>query len=286
MNMRTMPETTGSNRIERAKVGIFLGISLVFVGGLFLCGSFVQRTLIDLSDLSFFPHWSLNQFQSYFSGPLPTDATDINYISKDNAGQLTFKASPSSATGFASRFCFGFLYRGYDPFNAVDDEKAQNGYLIQTERDYFYYSHSQGTSTTYLGNRCYDTNRGGLHQIAINETNPNQYTRRVEVLSVSLTQHLPHKCDGIHISYRNQGELVVGDVPKTVASHYGAADTWDVTVTPGARYEVRVSLVKPTPDTPYGNQLHLTTGAVSVNGNEPYCADCWRDTRGEATSDG
>ncbi len=235
--------------------------------------------------LSFFPRWNLTEIQSYFTGPIPEGAIDIHYQSGDSYGQLSFKAPPASAMEFVNRFCTRFLYQGYDPFNASDDGTAENGHLIQTQANYFYYSYSVGTPSTYYGSRCYGSSREPYepYQILVDKTNVDQYIVRLEISPRCDNPLAPHRCDGFPVQYSDHGVLSINGPSQTFRGHFASGDRWGLAVKPGARYQITVTSLGLTTGLPSGSPLRLTTIAYAA---DTYCAECWLDVLGATTASG
>jgi hypothetical protein len=270
----------------RHSIVILSPIIIIFVAALITLYLALDRYL-DEQDYLFAPRWRLGELEESFTGTLPQDAAEISYQSAAAYGLLTFKASPASASDFAHRFCYGFLYQGYDPFKAVDNVSREEGYLIKTERESFYYSSSPDTPTTFYGNRCLDYDRGGMHQILLDTTDSNSYSVSLEISATCYNTNSPHPCDGDYIEYEDRGSLTVNDVPQAVRSRYAAGDTWRADVTPNAMYETVVRLVETENVSVDNSHISLRTLPIlSRRGDDPYCEACWADTRGNVTPDG
>ena len=256
---------------------------LVISGFLFL-GSIVAYIVQppQVDGYLFSPKWSLEDLKHYFTGELPQSAVDIQYQSRGSYGLLSFKSSPTDALAFAHRFCYGTLLTGYDPFNSVDtnDNKSDDGYLIQTNSEYFYYSHPIHTDNTLLGNRCSDIRRGGIHQLVVYTQDKTQYEVKLEISATCTNQNAPHPCDGIAVRYSKHGSIKLNTTYE-VDARYAGGDSWDISLEPNKQYTLRVK-----PKTGQQDQtrhdFQANTSPSIVTGNEPYCEACWLDMRGSS----
>jgi hypothetical protein len=258
--------------------GIFVIAGLLLVAFVFFVQYELQKPRPDL----FGPVWSLEDLQHYFVGELPPNAIDIQYQSLTSDGLLSFKASPSDVLEFAQRFCYGSLLSGYDPFNSVDtnDNKSGDGYLIQTNPEYFYYSHPIHIDNTILGNRCNDLKRGGIHQLVVYTKDKTHYEIKLEISATCTNQNAPHPCDGVAVRYSKHGSIKL-NTTYTVDSHYAEGDSWDISLEPNKQYTL---IVKPK-EGQLDQSRHDFQAAILplvVTGNEPYCEACWVDTRGSS----
>ncbi|MCA9909474.1 MAG: hypothetical protein KC519_12545, partial [Anaerolineae bacterium] len=103
---------------------ILMALALVVVLGLASFTCFLIAMAISLetnNDTAFLAVWSLDELQENFIGPLPEDATEIEYEEGPVYALLTFQASPSSVDSFVRLFCYDMLYSGFDPFNSIDE---------------------------------------------------------------------------------------------------------------------------------------------------------------------
>lgn len=258
-------------KIGRAKATLILtGFTLIFL--ILTYGSQALK-----SDRYLFSgKWDLEYLQQAFIGDLPEGAIDIRYQSLGNYALLNFRASPPEALEFAQRFCYGVLFEGYDPFNSVDNHDAGNGYLIQTNPQYFYYSHPINPAKAQLGNRCSDIQRGGLHQIVVNTEQSDLYEITLEVSATCANQNAPHPCDGISIAYRTQGSIQL-DESYMVRSRYAEGDSWNITLEPNEHYYL---ILKSNDTQPIQNRGGVQVSIIPIltSGNEPYCEACWINT--------
>ena len=250
--------------------------------GLLLVIGFIQNEIHKPRPSLFGPQWSLEEFQYYFVGDLPKTATDIQYRSLTGYGLLSFKASPSDAIAFAQHFCYGSLLTGYDPFNSFDtfDNKSGDGFLIQTQSRYFYYSHSIHTVNTQLGNRCNDIKRLGLHQIVVYTQDKTQYEVKLEISSTCGSQAAPHPCDGLPVPYTNHGSMKL-NTTYVVNARYAEGDTWEISLEPNKQYTLFVKPRGAQSQTRHDFQA-ATVPALTSESDTTYCEACWLDTRGSS----
>jgi hypothetical protein len=197
---RTLSEAALKHR-GKTLVAIYLGICLSVL--IFLMGALVAAWTHECSDYLFSARWCLDELETLFTGPLPADAADIHYDNGPVYALLSFKAPPESANEFANRFCAGFLYQGYDPFNTQDNVSGDIGHLVQTQEDMFYYSSSPDSSRTLYGNRCFDLARGGLNQILVDRTLPETYTIKLEISGGCNSRARPYPCSVPPTDYPN-----------------------------------------------------------------------------------
>jgi len=177
--------------------------------------------------------------QEQYIGQLPSDAVDIEYAMNEqryNYALLSFTASPISADEFVSRFCFNFLYQGFDPFNAIDDLEGNTGFLIRTNPSYYYYSKSPNTPPTIFGNRCFHNQQGGLLQIRIDRSNPDYYHVKLEISAYCENRDAPHPCEGRHIVYRDLGGIAVDSAPIVLEPRIAHGQAWQVSLESDATY--------------------------------------------------
>lgn len=258
-----------------AAIRLILAICFVAAGANYLLGGWGGQQW-QCADSLFFGTWTLGEFQAYFTGEIPKDATEIDYFCDPVYGLLSFKAPPASAVEFADRFCYGFRYQGYDPFSATDDEEPKGGFLIRTERSHYYYSHSPNPPSTIYGNRCFDFKRGGLHQILVDQSNPDIYIVKLDISSVCThpSENHEHKCDGHPIEFENQGFLTADMPTRHIKSQYATGHQWEVFVSPGDNYEITINLIESAEKSTYGNQFHLSV-LPQYQANAPSCEACW-----------
>lgn len=148
--------------------------------------------------------YTLDEIGQAINSPIPTDATDIVYSSETRYGyfiKLSFKAPPKSALTFAEHICGEMLYQGYDPFIATDSSSSKPDYFLIKYVGYAYFSHSN-TSQAIYGNRC-QLNKPRLFnpiQVSVDQTDPNQYQIRFELLESSCSMGLTCSGYGIETS--------------------------------------------------------------------------------------
>jgi hypothetical protein len=193
--------------------------------------------------LSWFAPWTFEYVQEYYIGHLPEDAANVEYSNRntDLYASVSFSASPVSTNQFVTQFCYGKLYAGYDPFNAIDAPDAETSILIRTEENHFYYSHSPNIPSTVFGNRCYDSEQGGIIQIRIDQTNADLYQVRLDISGYCNLRTPPRPCGGQVIEYEDGGYLVVGDEPLILQPQRGTGISWRVEVERHGFYELQIT---------------------------------------------
>lgn len=104
---------------------VILAIMVLFVSVMHLL---VTSGIVD--DYLDYPVGSLRALTHHFIGELLEIAIAVPYESSvdhyrgHEYGLLKFKAEPTEMIEFVNRFCEGFGYKGYDPFNAIDIREA------------------------------------------------------------------------------------------------------------------------------------------------------------------
>jgi hypothetical protein len=262
-------------KIGKAKTVLILAV-LSFMTLLFVYLMQSQKP----DEFLFGAKWSLDELEQQFIGALPKSAMDIEYQSLANYALLSFKASPQEVLEFAKRFCYGSLIAGYDPFNSIDTDGSNGTYLIQTNPEYFYFSHSINNLDTQLGNRCSDIQRGGLHQIVVYTQDDNLYEVKLEISGTCTNQNAPHPCDGIAIAYTNQGSIELSK-SYSIQGRYTEGDSWEISLEPDKQYKL---IVKPKDIEQNQSRSDYQVSVIPTltSGNEPYCEACWINTHGSS----
>lgn len=252
----------------------FIGLLfLVLIGVSFIAAPKPKQLLLGAQ-------WSLEELEKLFIGNFPKNATDVQYQSLANYALLSFSSPPSDALEFAKRFCYGSLIEGYDPFSSIDSNNLSDDILIQTNPDYFYYSHSINNLNPQMGNRCSDLRRGGLHQIVVYKNDDNLYQVKLEISATCNNQNAPHPCEGIAVSYTNHGAMKIGQF-YSFKSKYAEGDSWGIPLESKRQYKL---IIKPKEGQQSQNQsdFQALITPVLASDNETYCEACWVNTRGSS----
>ncbi len=280
--MRTRPWTT---------ILLIWGVAVIVLFSALLWFAFPTiRNLYDFffgDGLTWFRPWTLEFVQEQFIGSIPPNATNVEYTDKDqnhSYALLSFSAPPAEADEFVSRFCFGRLFRGYDPFNAIDNVEDDLGHPIRTEPAHYYFSYSPDTSSDVYGNRCYENTRGGLLQIRIDRSQMDFYHVKLEISGYCQNPIAQHPCDGHSIDFFDMGTLDVEE-EVTILSRLGGGSEWEISVEENQLY--RITLV---PLFEVANESGHASIATFPNVNENQapvtCDDCRITVQGNVGTDG
>lgn len=256
---------------------VYLSIVLVVV--LFIV--FILSPFIPSNDYLLVARWTLPELESQFIGSLPESAVNIDYEEAPLYALLKFEATPNDVKNFTERFCNGFGYAGYDPFNAIDDYSVDSrNYLMQTSENQFYYSYSNNVSDHIWGNRCFQQIRGGLVQIRVDKSSNDLHEVWLEILVSCHSDVSPTPCSGNYIDYAEAEDLLVGEDLYILPEHLSGM-MWNINVEPNQQYILSIESE---------NADRLTGVSVRVipvlsNTEEPYCEDCWIDERGVGIQD-
>lgn len=243
-----------------------MGLTVAY--GIFVVQRFLQMPLLK--------QWDLEAIQTALTGPLPEDATDIEFPSGENRIDIRFRASPQAAMEFVSRFCYSILYECYDPFNAQDDGDVLQGHLVQNSLTAYYFSYSVNTPTVW-GNRCIDLQHG-LHQISVDKSDAEAYEVRFNAPGACNNAMTPFRCEGDFIAFERQVPLSV-NLAQQIGVEYTRGASWAVSLDAAKRYEVIVT----SPDADDSGVPEYAR--LWVNGEDLYqrdrCPNCQLETGGD-----
>jgi hypothetical protein len=137
--------------------------------------------------------WDRESISHFLDIPIPQDATGLEIEGiMGRVGSLgmlpqlafSFHAPPESAWKFATAFCDGVLYSGYNPFESVETSWPTSESIFFHGIWDIHYSHSRNFPDTILGNRCVRIDRrqkskygpvDWLEEIVIDMSNPTDY---------------------------------------------------------------------------------------------------------------
>lgn len=246
-------------------------IVLVLISTFFL----LFRSKFD--DYLFYPRWTLRELEANFVGAFPRSAINIEYKSAPAYALLKFDATPSDVSEFINRFCNGFGYSGYDPFNATDsNEEADEGNLIQSDHNRYYHSFTENISDDIWGNRCSQSVDGGLVQIRVDKTNQELHEVWVEIGGGCHSDISPTPCSGNRIDYVGNEELIIGE-EQIITPRHASGEMWNLQVQPSENYTLSIHSDEATSSN--GVSVRILP-VFTENTQEPYCASCWVDERG------
>jgi hypothetical protein len=221
--------------------------------------------------------WSFSVYTTRIIGPIPESADVIEYRTGRVYGFLEFEALPSDVDAFLERFCNGYGYSGYDPLaatNTLDPDENANTVLLQGSRQDYYFSYSQDTPDSIFGNRCFQTETGGLTQIKVDRSDSKRH--RVWVESISCGQPgSPVRCNGNTIEYAQNEPLVVGNAV-SIESRYAYGDKWEIQLTPNRDYLLSVVSEVPSDD----SAISVRIIPRDEDPDAPHCYACWVNVRG------
>jgi hypothetical protein len=118
---------------------------------------------------------SVSAIESFLQIELPQDAQDVKYSGYTHRGiriELSFKTSGAGSSQFSSSICDGSLWRGYDPFDAIDIGEPFTYTFPITSTTGVYYSYSPDPSASVFGIRCFNR---GLYQLRKLQLNADEY---------------------------------------------------------------------------------------------------------------
>lgn len=181
--------TSGSKHRRWVAFIAFIAIVIIALYSLAYIGGGVAWALLQESDTEL---WDIDQTEQYVGADIPDNATNIQLYAGEFGKlirphiviELSFESPPQEAMKFAQAICIeidhaianGILHAGYDPFRAVDiAEPFTFATYIKHNVARMYYSYSENTPDTMLGNRCQHRSTYAAHQVSVDQSDPNLY---------------------------------------------------------------------------------------------------------------
>ncbi len=116
---------------------------------------------------------------------IPYDASNIEFTGSRSWSdhlRVSFQDAPDAINRFASHFCNGVYFSGFDPFQAWDTGTPLDGAHPINLYGYSYYSYSRGTPVSTWGNRCEALPADARYMgVLIDKSNPRQYQITIEL---------------------------------------------------------------------------------------------------------
>ncbi len=189
MNIPKPPKRNTASVIKWILIVILVDIGLcVALFWLVFYGGFKPRIpgFVDIFESSV---WNRDNVSYFLNTSLPDEIQSLMVEGK--MGQLgsygflptlsfSFTASPEVAEAFASHFCDGVLYAGFDPFNSINTSVPTTHSILVRGTGTIHYASSKDAPASIKGNRCarYDERVGAhtswLEEIVLDSSNPDQ----------------------------------------------------------------------------------------------------------------
>jgi hypothetical protein len=250
--------------------------------------SLCMQHYIRVLDRPYLPYWDFGEFLSLFNIELPYDVRNITYGHDGSIALLTFESSNATADEFASHFCYGVLIQGYDPFNAEHSLNLQDGHLIMVNSNRYYFSWSPDTPMHHYGNRCRDSQRGGVNQILVEKNDPSSSVVKVQISGSPMNHRYYVDFEGHFIQWDNNLPVINVGIPASpIMGNFTRASEWQFDVEPQQPYEVILQLADQNllMGDDYLAQMILTPLA-DFNYRYEYREAYWASNRGRIAGDG
>ncbi len=160
-------------------------ITIFTILGLLLIPLGIITVMYGLWESSQKYNWTQELVNEQLGVAIPFDASNLEFTRSRQWSdhlRVSFQGNADVIDSFASHFCGGVYFSGFDPFRAQDTSERLGGSHPITLYSYSYYAYSIGTPLSIWGNRCEASPADAAYiELSIDKANPSQYQITMEL---------------------------------------------------------------------------------------------------------